>query len=639
MNAKLHQLSVDKAAEVVGVSTATMRNWVKAGHITPVKQRPLSFSNKDINKLKNSLKNGSLQKLTTRANKVHSTSNILPFECASNAIFFDNVETIKAFVDEKKLNLNSVLFVATIKVLAKKNEVTFHNIENVFSENSFKNWKRKSVKVEVENWLQELSNTKQSQNDYAKLYDLLVLSNADFLGLLYQSLSNEGSKSAKGSYYTPLKLIEDSLCEIKKNSNNTFLDPCCGTGNYLISAAKILQLQPEKILGFDIDSLAVKIARINLLLAYPKIDFSPNVYCLDSLNELATGNVSCQTNEFLNSIDVIATNPPWGASKNNSIETFSLFLQKSLHLLKDGGQLSFVLPESILNVKTHSIIRHTLLTQGKILKIIKLGRQFTGVFTPVIRLDFVKTLKNTDNLVTIQNDKNVFHLEQKRFLTNSNYIFDIDVSADEAKLLQKIYAIPHNTLFQNAEWALGIVTGDNKKHLSDVNLQNLEPVFRGSDIQAFFVNEPKLFLNFEPKNFQQVAPERFFRMPEKLIYRFISKTLTFAYDDKQRLTLNSANILIPKIPNVSLKVALAYLNSSLFQYLFKKQFSTHKVLRGDLEKLPFPILSNSKHNEIEQIIEQVLKGKSKYDQLDALIFSTFHLSNSEITTIHQGLKK
>ena len=632
-------LSVNKAAEIIGISTATMRNWIKAGYLTPIEKRPLSFSNKDINKLKNSLKNGSLQKLTTRANKVHSTSNILPFECASNAIFFNDFETIKAFVDEKKLNLNSVLLVATIKVLTKKNEVTFHNIENVFSANSFKNWKRKSVKVEVENWLQELSNTKQSQSDYAKLYDLLVLSNADFLGLLYQSLNNEGNKSDKGSYYTPLKLIEDSLCDIKKNSNDTFLDPCCGTGNYLISAVKILQLQPEKILGFDIDSLAVKIARINLLLAYPEIDFSPNVYCLDSLNELATGNVFCKTNELLNSIDVIATNPPWGASKNNSIETFSLFLQKSLHLLKDGGQLSFVLPESILNVKTHSIIRHTLLTQGKILNIIKLGRQFTGVFTPVIRLDFVKTSKNTNNLVTIQNDKNVFHIEQKRFLTNSNYVFDIDVSADEAKLLQKIYAIPHNTLFQNAEWALGIVTGDNKKHLSDVNLQNLEPVFRGADIQAFCINEPKLFLNFQPKNFQQVAPERFFRMPEKLIYRFISKTLTFAYDDKQRLTLNSANILIPKIPNVGLKVALAYLNSSLFQYLFKKQFSTHKVLRGDLEKLPFPILSNSEHNEIEQIIEQVLNGKSKYDQLDALIFSTFHLSNSEITTIYQGLKK
>jgi SAM-dependent methyltransferase len=630
-------LSANQAAKIIGISTATMRNWAKAGHIVPLQQRPLSFLNHDVNQLKNSLINGSLQKLINRANKTNSTASILPSEYVSNNIFFDNVKTIKAFVDEKNLNVSSTLFIATIKFLVSKDEVVFDNTKNLFSTNSFKNWKRKSVKIEVENWLQELSDTEQS--DYAKLYDSITLTDDDFLGLLYQCLSIEGGKSYKGSYYTPLKLIEDSLCDIKKNSNDIFLDPCCGTGNYLISAVKILQLQPEKILGFDIDSLAVKIARINLLLAYPEIDFSPNVYCLDSLNELATGNVSCKTNELLNSIDVIATNPPWGASKNNSIETFSLFLLKSISLLKDEAILSFILPESVLNVKTHSTIRHTLLTQGKILKIIKLGRQFTGVFTPVIRLDFVKTSKNTDNLVTIQNDKNVFRIEQKRFLTNSNYIFDIDVSADEAKLLQKIYAIPHNTLFQNAEWALGIVTGDNKKHLSDENLQNLEPVFRGADIEAFCVNEPKVFLNFEPKNFQQVAPERFFRMPEKLIYRFISKKLTFAYDDKQRLTLNSANILVPKIPNISLKVALAYLNSSLFQYLFKKRFSTHKVLRGDLEKLPFPILNNAEHNEIERIVEQVLNDKHKYDQLDALIFSTFHLLDYEITTIQKGLEK
>ncbi|MGB4498054.1 MAG: TaqI-like C-terminal specificity domain-containing protein [Methylococcaceae bacterium] len=633
----LQRLSVNEAAEIVGVSTATMRNWAKAGHITPIEQRPLSFLNHDVNKLKNRLKNGSFQKLINRANKVNSTANILPSEYILNGIFFDNVKIIQSFVDEKKLNVNSVLFVATIRLLVSKNELVFDKTQSLFFEHSFQNWKRHSVKVEVENWLKELSHTKQG--DYAKLYDLIVLIDNDFLGLLYQCLSSEGSKSNKGSYYTPLKLITDSLRDIKKNLNNTFLDPCCGTGNYLISAAKILQLLPEKIFGFDIDSLAVKIARINLLLAYQHIDFSPNIYCLDSLNELATGDIFCKTNHFLNSIDVIATNPPWGASKNDSTETFSLFLNKSLKLLKENGQLSFILPESILNVKTHSSIRHTLLTQGKILKIIKLGRQFTGVFTPVIRLDFVKTRKIANNLITIQNDKSIFQIEQNRFLTNQNYVFDIDVSNDEAKLLQKIYDVPHNTLFQNAEWALGIVTGDNKKHLSDVKYQDFEPVFRGADIQKFSVSEPKFFLNFEPKNFQQVAPERFFRMPEKLIYRFISKKLIFAYDDKQRLTLNSANILIPKIPNISLKVALAYLNSSLFQYLFKKQFATHKVLRGDLEKLPFPILKNSKHNEIEQMVEQVLNDHNKYGELDALIFSTFNLSNSEITTIQEELKK
>lgn len=631
------RLSVNEAAEIVGVSTATMRNWAKAGHITPIEQRPLSFLNHDVNKLKNRLTNGSLQKLINRANKANSTANILPSEYVSNGIFLDNIKTIKAFINEKKLNINSVLFVATIKLLVSENELVFDENKSLFSVNSFQNWKRHSVKVEVENWLKELSHTEQG--DYANLYDLIVLIADDFLGLLYQCLSSEGSKSNKGSYYTPLKLITDSLRDIKKNLNDTFLDPCCGTGNYLISAAKVLQLQPKKIFGFDIDSLAVKIARINLLLAYPHIDFSPNIYCLDSLNELATGDIFCKTNHFLNSIDVIATNPPWGASKNDSIETFSLFLQKSLQLLKDNGQLSFILPESILNVKTHSSIRNTLLTQGKILKITKLGRQFTGVFTPVIRLDFVKTSKNTDTFVTVQNEHNVIHIEQNRFLTNQNYVFDIDVSNDEAELLKKIYAVPHNTLFQHAEWALGIVTGDNKKHLSDAKRQDFEPILRGTEIQKFSVSESKFFLNFEPKNFQQVAPERFFRMPEKLIYRFISKTLTFAYDDKQRLTLNSANILIPKIPNISLKVALGYLNSSLFQYLFQKQFATHKVLRGDLEKLPFPILSASKHNEIEKMVEQVLNDRNTYIELDALIFSTFNLSNSEITTIQKELKK
>ena len=96
--------------------------------------------------------------------------------------------------------------------------------------------------------------------------------------------------------------------------------------------------------------------------------------------------------------------------------------------------------------------------------------------------------------------------------------------------------------------------------------------------------------------------------------------------------------MIPKIPNLSLKVTLAYLNSSVFQYLFKKQFSTHKVLRGDLEKLPFPILNTAQHDEIEIMVESVLNDNCRCKELDALIFSTFNLTNTEITTIKMGLK-
>jgi hypothetical protein len=57
-----------------------------------------------------------------------------------------------------------------------------------------------------------------------------------------------------------------------------------------------------------------------------------------------------------------------------------------------------------------------------------------------------------------------------------------------------------------------------------------------------------------------------------LIYRFISKYLVFAYDDKQKLTLNSANIVIPKTDDYPIKVIAALFNSSLYQFIFQKKF-------------------------------------------------------------------
>ncbi|MCE5180778.1 MAG: N-6 DNA methylase [Betaproteobacteria bacterium] len=640
----MKQISVDHAAKIVGVSSATMRNWVKAGHIASAKTRPLSFSEMEVLSLKNQLSSGSLQKLKTRANKVHSEENILPSEYASNN---DLVESIKAIIDLvncNKLDVEIVLFVASLRLLEIDEEMDREPDADIFDFNSFKAWRRNSAKVEIEKWCYSLGDI-EDKGQYATIYDLLTsIVDDDYLGLLYQSLSMEGRKSEGGAYYTPSKIVEDSLRQYANSKHETFLDPCCGTGKYLIYAAEFLQLRPENIYGFDIDATAVRLARINLIRAFKCHDFSPHIYCLDSLNELATGEMFCETNDLIGTIDIIATNPPWGAYKNCGVlpqfshqiksgETFSMFLAKSLNLLRHGGQLSFVLPESILKIKTHADIRKILLSQGRISKIAKLGRQFTGVFTPAIRLDFIKGVPDPNWLVSIEANNNISRVEQKRFLSNDNYAFDVDVSANEEILLNKIYATNHLTLFKNAEWALGIVTGDNKRYILDVYEESSEAVFRGADVHQFRLGEPKSFIHFTPNNFQQVAPERFFRSPEKLIYRFISKTLVFAYDDKQRLTLNSANILVPCIPNISIKVALAYLNSSVFQYVFKKKFSTHKVLRGDMEKLPFPIITKYVHDKIEGMVELILEGSGVHEEVDEFIFSTFHLSSEDAALI------
>lgn len=645
----MKQISVDHAAKIVGVSSATMRNWAKAGHIAPAKTRPLSFLEMEVLSLKNQLGSGSLQKLKTRANKVRSEENILPSEYASNNDLAENIKTIIDLVNRNKLDIEIVLFVASLRLLEIDEEMVREPATDIFDFNSFKAWRRNSTKVEIEKWRYSLGNV-ESKDQYATIYDLLTsIVGDDYLGLLYQCLFVEGQKSEGGAYYTPSKIVEDSLHQFANSKHETFLDPCCGTGKYLIYAARLLQLRPENIYGFDIDATAVRLARINLLRAFKYHEFSPHIHCLDSLNDVATGEMFCETNNLIGAIDIIATNPPWGAYKNCGVlpqfshqiksgETFSMFLAKSLNLLRNGGQLSFVLPESILRIKTHADIRKVLLDQGRISKIAKLGRQFTGVFTPVIRLDFIKGAPNPNWLVSIEENKNVSRVEQERFLSNDNYAFDVDVSANEEILLNKIYATNHLTLFKNAEWALGIVTGDNNRYILDSHEERSEAVFRGADVHQYRLGEPRSFIHFTPNNFQQVAPERFFRLPEKLVYRFISKTLVFAYDDKQRLTLNSANILIPRIPDISIKVALAYLNSSVFQYVFKKKFSTHKVLRGDIEKLPFPVITKYVQDKIEGMVESILDGSGVREEVDEFIFSTFHLSSEDAALIRSEVR-
>ncbi len=645
----MKQISVDHAAKIVGVSSATMRNWAKAGHIAPAKTTPLSFSEMEVFGLKTQLSSGALQKLKTRANKAHSEENILPSEYASNDALVDNIKAIIDLVRSHKLDIEIVLFVAALRMLAVEEEVIRAPSSDLFDLNSFTAWRRNATKIEIENWHCSLINV-GSKVQYSTIYDLLTSAIADdYLGLLYQCLSIEGQKSEGGAYYTPSEIVANSLHQFANTNHAVFLDPCCGTGKYLIFAAKLLKLKPENIYGFDIDPTAVRLARINLLIAFKHDEFSPHIHCLDALNDLATGEIFCATNNLIGTVDIVATNPPWGAYKNRdaspqfanqiqSGETFSMFLAKSLNLLRAGGQLSFVLPESILKIRTHADIRKLILKHGRIKKIVKLGRQFTGVFTPVIRLDFIKGKFDPTWLVPIEDNRNVSYVEQSRFLSNDHFAFDIDVSGNEEILLNKIYDTAHFTLAKNAEWALGVVTGDNKKFILNAHEAGSEAVFRGADIHSFSLGEPRSFIRFTPDNFQQVAPERFFRLPEKLVYRFISKTLVFAYDNKQRLTLNSANILIPRMPDMSIKVVLAYLNSSVFQYVFKKKFSTHKVLRGDLEKLPFPVVAKPVHDKIEAMVESILEGSDTSEKLDELIFSTFNLSSEEAALIKSAVR-
>lgn len=641
-------LSTAEAAKILEVSGATVRNWARAGHLKPVAARPISFNREDVMRLKERIRTNRFNRLRRRANKSASTEYDSPE--IQDAKILGELEHVIHYIHDKKLDVEKALYTAALYVLEREGEAKLPHGDETFDFEAIE-WKRSGVRQVMRGWLDRVGGPPRAA-DNPTILELFLGWNGsdDRVGLLYQGLSSVGKKSKIGAYFTPGEIIDASLSDMEKRPES-FLDPCCGTGRYLVRAAVLFQVEPSRLYGFDTDPASVDIARLNVLLAYRERDFTPNVYCLDSLRELANGHPACETNALIESVDAIATNPPWGGCKNQarykdmvalikSGESFSLFLEKSLRLLRPGGVLSFLLPEAMLKIKTHTDLRKLLLHETSIRKISMLGRVFSGVFTNVIRLDLIKDKAHEDWHVAVEWDGEAHRVRQKRFVENVNHAFDVTVNANDAQLLDKIYSVRHVTLKGNADWALGVVTGDNRRLILSEPRHGSEPILRGRDLLKFAFREPASHIMFQPDAFQQVAPLRYYRAPEKLVYRFISERLIFAYDNQGFLTLNSANIVIPRLPDYSVKAAMAFLNSKVFQFIFTKRFHTRKVLRSDLEALPFPILTAPVLRELEGRVERCMGGEYQpAEELDILVARIFGLTRSEYNTIEANTEE
>ena len=172
-----------------------------------------------------------------------------------------------------------------------------------------------------------------------------------------------------------------------------------------------------------------------------------------------------------------------------------------------------------------------------------------------------------------------------------------------------------------------------------VSILGFEPIYRGKDVEKFVLDDPLNYIQFIPDRFQQVAQTEKYRVKEKLIYRFISKNLVFAYDNQQKLTLNSANIVIPKISNYPIKVMGALFNSSPYQFIFQKKFSSIKILRNHIEQMPLPFWDKKTFSEIIKLVDDTIKKKIYFEKLDNYIMEKFNLNNREKIYIKDSIYK
>lgn len=626
-------ICISEAASLLQVSGATIRNWLKSGYLQGVikEGKQLLYAN-DLHKLKNQAS----KRLTQRANKAQSEKSLLPKEYLQNNSELQNITAIINFIETHRISTSTALLLLALNLLQKEKMIQAFTLQELKKNKlSFNN---KQLTIEINDWMSSLD-IGSFHISYSYLLQCSIPLQKDVLGCIYLSLMKEGTKSQKGAYYTPAKVVEDIASTYVK-ADTKVLDPCCGTGQFLLAFAEQIY-NPTFIYGVDNDETAVRIARINLILAYKTHDFSPQIFCKHTLIDKLP----------FNNFNLIASNPPWGFHFSelekaviykkypeiNSMESFSLFLKKSLELIHPEGVISFILPESILNVGFHKDIRKIILDQTHIYAIHYLNRIFKNVFTPIIRLDISKNSKETA-ATTIHFNHTSYKVDSQDWKSNKAYNFSIFSTNKDSELLKKIYAFPHTKLEKQASWMLGIVTGNNNAYLSNTYKKSYVPVYKGSDINAFSFKKPSYYLDFNPEKFQQSAPLEKYKVKEKLVYRFISKRLIFAYDNQQRLTLNSANNVIPSIPNYSMKVVALLFNSSLYQYIFQKKFASIKVLRSHLEDLPIPYFDVGTYQHLEYLYGKISKDKKFKNEVDAYIMSLFGLSQEEQEYILNSIK-
>lgn len=409
------------------------------------------------------------------------------------------------------------------------------------------------------------------------------------IAIKYESSLSESFKNKEGIYYTPTYIVSDMLGSITETHNKFFLDPCCGSGNFILEALR-KGFSPENVFGYDTDENAVIITkkRIFELTGYD----SPNIVCGDFLKLAKT---------LKQRFDYVFTNPPWGKKMikslkeqyaslyhaGNSYDTCSLFYFASLSLLNQGGVIGFLLPEAFFNIGTFEDARKSLLLH-KVLRLVDYQRPFKGLLTKAKAFVMAKEGQmDCDSVICEVFNKKKHTRSQNGFLDLPKHILNFELSEEENDVIRHVYALPHVMLKDNAIWALGIVTGNNDKFCKTTQEDGSVPIFRGKDIFPDYVSESGLFIDRNLENCQQVAPKEYYEADEKVIYRFINNKIICYHDTEQRYILNSANLFIlkPLFP-ISYKNLVDLLNSDFMNWLFQSVFCTHKILRSDLEELP-----------------------------------------------------
>ena len=225
-----------------------------------------------------------------------------------------------------------------------------------------------------------------------QFYDLGT-SPVDIKGRAFQNVLLPSVRSGMGQYFTPKEVIDFIVEIMRPNVRELIIDPFCGSGHFLTSAIDFVRkthANADKIFhefaftrlhGIEKSDRMVRIAMTDMRLHG---DGHSNIRCIDSLLPFSN-----YPDLYRESFDLVMTNPPFGVDlpyeslnhlgpftlaeeRRSGISLEIVALERCLQLLRPGGRLAIVLPDSVLSNKNTSSVRDWVKGQAKIRAILSL---------------------------------------------------------------------------------------------------------------------------------------------------------------------------------------------------------------------------------------------------------------------------
>jgi adenine-specific DNA-methyltransferase len=194
--------------------------------------------------------------------------------------------------------------------------------------------------------------------------------------------------------------------------------------------------------------------------------------------------------------DKIIANPPYGAwqelKKRAALkkiytdlyakETYALFLYRCIELLKVGGILCFIIPDTFLNLHMHKAIRKHILTKTKIIELALFPSSFfPGVNFGYANLSIITLQKTNNNIDSLNNKFKVFNsFKTVEQLAN---LFENDL---------KVFYFTQNDIYSNPDHAFLI--SDNSEIASAITSSKLKIGDIANCVTGFYSGNDKTFL-------------------------------------------------------------------------------------------------------------------------------------------------